>query len=71
MLAKGENSMLNPSPILHLKAAALRDRITQLRSELAAVIEARTELELWEGPALEALYLTKIGPLELKNVSST
>jgi hypothetical protein len=68
MLAKGENSMLNPSPILHLKAAALRDRITQLRSELAAVIEARTELELWEGPALEALYLTKIGPLELRKL---
>ena len=43
--------MLNPSPILHPKAAALRDQITQLRSELAAVIEARTELELWEGPA--------------------
>jgi hypothetical protein len=68
MLAKGENSMLNPSPILHPKAATLRDRITQLRSELAAVIEARTELELWEGPALEALYLTKIGPLELRKL---
>ena len=60
--------MLDPSPILHPKAAALRDRITQLRSELAAVIEARTELELWEGPALEALYLTKIGPLELRKL---
>jgi hypothetical protein len=60
--------MLNPSPILRPKAADLRDRITQLRSELAAVIEARTELELWEGPALEALYLTKIGPLELRKL---